>query len=124
MYLSFSPAATVAPTVVPVTPAMRNVFVGSNITLTVNITSYNVRPTVEWALNGAPISDGGKYSVVTNVEMLGSGVSRLTTLEAEVASDVMMFTANVSNLHAGGGSRVVVFEVHIEGEYVHGWYAG
>ena len=79
---------------------------------------------MEWALNGAPISDGGKYSVVTNVEMLGSGVSRLTTLEAEVASDVVMFTANVSNLHAGGGSHVVVFEVYIEGEYVHGWYAG
>ena len=98
---------------------MRNVFVGSNFTLSVNITSYNVRPTVEWALNGAPISEGGKYSVVTDVEMLGSGVSRLTTLEAEIVEGVKRFTANVSNLHAGGGSRVVEFEVNIVGEYVH-----
>ena len=74
---------------------------------------------MEWALNGTPISEGEKYSVVTDVEILGSGVSRLTTLEAELVEDVKRFTANVSNLHAGGGSRVVEFEVRIVGEYIH-----
>lgn len=74
---------------------------------------------MEWALNGAPISEVGNYSVVTDVEMLGSGVSRLMTLDAEHVSDIKRFTANVSNLHAGGGSRVVVFEVRIVGKHLH-----
>ena len=93
------------------TPTTKSVLVNSKFTLGVNITSYNVKPTVEWALNGTTISEG----VRTDVQVLGSGVSTLTVQNAEFVGNVERFTVNVSNLHAGGGAHVVAFEVRIVG---------
>ena len=93
-------------------------FVGSSFTLAVNITSYNVKPTVEWALNGAAISEGEGYIVETDIEELGSGASRLTVMNAGLVSNVERFTVNVSNHHAGGRFCEVEFEVRIVGTCV------
>ena len=110
--------ATDPPVAVAASPTVSRVLVNSDFTLAVTITGYNVRPTVEWMLNGAPISGGEKYTIVTDVEVLGSGESRLTVQNVEFVNGNESFTVNVSNLHAGGGASLVKFTVHVESKCV------